>query len=227
MKPLLKIIFIPFIVWNLTINPIIGLVLMSVMIFFWKRVYRGIAVGAAAYIIMLPLLFNSITEMSKKYTDIINKDGDLNIVQTWNIYGLHLAAIGTAAPIFPEVSKEAFLMHIPKKKNDTIEFKSDFFLKSKKFRQAIKKSSTGIVRWKYADYNILSNEARVALALCPAKYRTIKNGYEASILVGYNPKVHATFIDTKYVKLSINEALFYYLEKKGLLFRYVAIWRSV
>ena len=227
MKIALLIILTPFIIWNLTINPVVGLVLIGIMVFFRKKIYKGIAVGIAAYIIMLPFVFNSITGMSAKYSKLINEGKDLNVIQVWNIYGLHLTMTVTALPLYPEVALETAIMHIPKKKNDTIVINSDFFLKSKKFRDAIKRSDSGIVRWKQADFNITSDEARVALALAPTRYRKLPDGrYETSILVGYNPKAWATFIDTKYVKLSVSEALFNYLEKKGLLFRYVAVWRS-
>ena len=225
MKYAIAAVLIPFIIWNLTVDFFVGLVMLAILVVYWNKVSTGIAIGIAAYILMLPILFDSITHMSKDYTSKIKRGEELNIIETWNIYGLHLAMIGTAYPFYPEVAKEAFYMHIPNK-SDTIIFNSDFFLKSDKFQDAIKRSNKGIVRWRYADYRIGGKETRYALALAPTKYEKTSKGYETSILIGYNPNCHAKFIDTKYVKLEVSESMFYYLEKRGLLHKYTAVWRN-
>jgi len=231
----LLLLTLPFVLWNVTVAPIIGIALLAIWFVISYVLYKNgnlgtiFAFGGLAvvfYLIMLPLLFSSITAMSSDYNSKIQRGKELTPIEVWNIYGLHLAMIGAAAPIYPELSLEVLLMHVPNK-SDTIVFHDDFFLKSDKLRHMLETSNEGICRWKHSDFYLGASESRVALALTPTKYKVIKDGdnitYETSILVGYNPKAWAPLIkDT----LIVHESLFYYLEKIGLLHRYMAIWRT-
>jgi len=227
MKIAISILLIPFIIWNLTVNPIIGVIMVAIYVLFLDKFYSGLFIGAITYIILLPALFNTITHMSEEYTDIINNGGELNALQVWNVYGLHLAMATVAYPLFPEAATETLLMHFPKDPGTVITIDDDFFLKSERFQNAIKKSDKGWIGWSSNDFHAYSKEARVALALSPTYYEKVGYTYETTTFIRYRPDQNVKLIVTEHFTLGINEAIFYYLQQKGLLFKYKMKWKAI
>ena len=232
------VLVIPFIVWNLTMNLIIGgtltiLFIAGLMLYFRTNVsdsWKMVLFGVIFYIVTLPMTFNNITEISENYSNKIKHGEVLNPIEVWNIYGLHLIMGIVAYPIYPEASTEVLLMHIPHKTRDVI-FEDDFFLRSDKLRSVLNTHNSGSFNWTMNDFYVTSKESRVSFALSPIYAFNVDKcndttKYQVAVAVKYNPSMVVKLIDYDGVKLVIYERMFHYLENIGLLHSYNAIWKA-
>ena len=229
----LSVIFLPFIFWNITFGfyaGYISLIIYFAGLFFYKKapgirpLITFLISGVAVYLFMIPLTLHQLENTSAGYQAKINRGEHLTFIEKCNIYGLNITMVVVGYPIFPELSKEAFLMMFPSK-SGVREFEDDFFMKSKKMQEAFKKSPRGKVYWPHYDFPY--HEARTGLTLNLCTYEITKsNGiktYKASTKVRY-PANAQVIIKTFPIKIVIEEGILHYLEKEGWLFPYTSIW---
>ena len=227
------IILVPFVIWNITFQFYISIVLVILMglgILLWRKysktryIFMAILLGLVLYLSFLPITLSQLKNTQRNYISRVCKGKHLNTIEKFNIYGLNVLASTVAYTIFPEVAKEAFLM-IFKDTDEIRKFESDFFLDSNKIQIAVKSGKkTGKVRWYKKDYS--NSEARVSLALNICNYKILNNG-KVQVWVDVNyPKRNEVVVGNNFLKVTVDEGLFRYLVDEGWLHRYTAIWTS-
>lgn len=164
-----------------------------------------------------------------EYFEKVEKNGELSFIEKFNVYGLNIVMSLLGYPVYPEVSVESFYIAFPSK-NGVRYFHKDFFLESKKIRDALSVNpgkSEMLVRWSIDDYSLGSSEARFALALNSCFLKVKRSGtktiYEAKVRVEYPMSSEVTLIK-KPVEIKVEEGIFGYLQKAGWLHPYDAVW---
>lgn len=224
--------------WSISFGFVVGylgvILILGNLIYCLKKRYKKLIVLIPPFWITLNVLMMSSTV--SKYDTVISiyykkvcSEQELKINEKINIYGLNLIMSFIAYPIYPEVAKESLYLCIPSKKNQR-EFRSKFFLKSKKIKRLLENYNINEeykVTWSLNDYNIGNSEARYALALNPC----LINMYEidsklycrAKVKVEYPMSCEVTLIKWP-VTIKVEEGLFGYLQNCGWLHPYEAIW---
>ena len=229
----LSILIVPFIIWNITFGFYAGYVLLLIYLagtYFFRKssklkpVMLSLAAGFIVYLLMVPLTLKQLADTSGEYQAKINREGHLDFIEKCNIYGLNIVMNAVAYPVFPELSKEAFLMMFPSE-TGVRKFEGGFFMKSKMMQDAFKRSHRGKVYWPHYDFPY--HEARTGLTLNLCYYEITENNgtrtYKASTKVRY-PADARLIIINRPLKVIVEEGTFHYLEKIGWLHPYTAVW---
>jgi len=159
------------------------------------------------------------------------------------IYGLNIIMGFVAYPFYPEASIETLLLIFPADERKRVKY-SDFMLKSSKIGAVIKEVIQGLkssdkqkltvkkkIRWSTSEYAMGSPESRVALALNPMELEITalkKNGrvnisISAKIFITYPKRLKVVLL--VFPKITIEEGLFWILQKEGWLFPYQMEWK--
>ena len=232
----ISIFSIPFIVWNITFGFIAGYFLLTVFAgggyYYMKRkrmriIFLSLLTGFIGYLAFLPLTLSKLNEQQKVYYAKLKKTKELNKLEMWNLYGLHLTTAFAGLPVAPEAALEVILMHFPDKDKKRV-FKSGFFLESKKLREAMAKSNKGHFNWKSKDFYLSSPEYRVSLALNPVDYEVKR--FDDRLEYTVKVPVHwyygiVKILDKSPFVIEVNESLFRYIEEKEWIHMYWAVWK--
>jgi hypothetical protein len=241
MKPTISLILkililaasVPFIAWNMCFGFISGYILFGVLltaiIILKKKSLRFIliivGISAMGYLVMLPLTLFQYQDRAEKIYSKIQRGEDLQMNEKLSIYGLNLSIGIVAFPVYPEVAKETLLLCIPERGNNRT-FKSDFFLKSAKIREAIA-NKRNRVSWSKNEFVTGIKESRYALALNPCTLRVTEREdyteYEVTVNVEYARNFPVVLIGWP-LKITLQEGLFWYLQEINWLHPYKASW---
>lgn len=170
--------------------------------------------------------------------DKLAKGEELNLYECGSIYCTHLTMCFVGWPIAPEAARECLLLHFTDK--DTVYFSIHNFSKSEKLkeahRQLIGKPYGSSVRLSWngnADYSPFCPEHRLAIATNPCvlteeayldyEHFNDETHYTLTTSTQY-PKVSRTEFNFKKFKIVIHEGLFRYLQDKGWLHPYTAVF---
>lgn len=174
-----------------------------------------------------------------KSVEKLQQGEELNLYECCSIYSMHCAVWMFGWPLSPEAAKECFKLHFPQDEHVAIGASYKFH-ESLKLQEAYeylkdKPLDTEVyVTWDgNEDYSIKSSEHRTAIAVNPC--RVIKamehksgNRYmacvEASMIY---PKYSKTTFDCGKFKITLYEGLFRYLQDKGWLSTYKALYWHV
>ena len=191
----------------------------------FKMFLLMVGVWMLVNLVLFPNTINNYNKTTTNYFSRVQKGERLSFRENCNIYGMNLMMAAGAFIIYPEVAKETFLMIFPAKERA---FENDFFMSSKAIQRALKdnpKSKKVHVSWRPSDYlDILSGEARVALALNACDINRHKNGaITAEVMVTYPVKAKTLLIPFP-IKIYVEEGLFHYLQNIGWLHSYKAVY---
>ena len=232
----LGILIVPFVVWNVLFGLIVAIPLVALLLFgYWrvikhqnfKWVYYSVAIGFVIYLLALPVTTRQINHKQHNYYSIIKNGGELNNLQMVNMYGYHAVMTTMAAPFFPEAARATFTMMFPHKW-DTERHGNDFFKKSDKLMAVLSKAEgKGHFNWKLEDYNIFSDEVRVATAMNPVDYEVIRTNntveYRLEVPLHYHVGLDV-FFKSKLVTIQIQEDVLWYMARRGWLHEGVLTW---
>ena len=158
--------------------------------------------------------------------DKLRQGKELNLYEIGSVYTMHLAICTVGWIYSPEATKEIIGMSFKRNRDKVIKKESDFFLKYPVIRNQYQSQ---YCRRRIAfngdkSYSFLDKEHRLALAVNPG-YLWRDNEYvylEAPI---HYPVCYNTHIGiTKRLRITLNECLFSYLEKKEILHPYTVIY---
>lgn len=209
----------------------------------WK-----LRIGAVAMLLCAALAIGPVTAQINRRIDRlgqIDRTADaaraLSIRTKLAIYGLNLGMALVAAPLYPEVAMETFLM-VRKTRTGFRVFGSKFALRSSRVRAEITRflqSSeprdrvTVVIDWPEEDY-LIHEEGRVALALNAttltiAADRTDVSGVPETVQVELRTSIsypHSGRIQVlSKPALFVEEGLFWMLEQAGWLHPYTVVYR--
>lgn len=231
---IVSIVFVPFILWNITFGFIVGYVLVSIFVFGIYRYSKthkakwigySVLLGLVLYILMLPLTLDVMNTKTAKYQESVSAGHGLSLIEKWNVYGINLTACFVAFPIVAEAALEMFLMVIPTKDHQRA-FDGSFFMDSEIITKAIKSGKKkGLLQWYQKHYNLTHSESRAAIALNMGTYEIKGDSIYLKIPIRYPKRCRSTFISYP-VTMRVEEGLFRYLEEQGWLFGYDAYWKA-
>lgn len=176
---------------------------------------------------------------SHKSVEKLAAGEELSLYECCSIYQLHLTMSICGFPISPEASRECLKLHFHQP--DTVYFRHSHFGRSYRLYDAIVKlekmpyGSSIKVRWDgNVFYSPLNPEHRAAIAVNPCTvtkvmyldYQHFPDDILYTITTSTQyPKISRTEFDFRWFKLVINEGLFRYLQDKGWLSKYTAVYK--
>jgi len=249
-------------VWGIILHaPFLAVVAILGSLVFLPVLERGRFIPKAkiglAFLILASLAvsrFEPIREVNDRIAVLAAKEARVwTIRDRLSVWGLNVVMGVCGCIPFPEVSQETLLMTFPHRPSDTLIFKSDFALSSRKIRtmlrdfcRSLPEGSEGEIRnlnpvtfsWPPEDF-VPSlqgyHEARCALALNPVTVSAVatRSGgrwrIEATcaVAVKYDDEAKVTLIPKTPLtpRLTIHERLFSVLQEVGWLHPYAAAWR--
>ena len=173
-----------------------------------------------------------------KSVETLSKGQELSLYECCSIYATHLTMCFVGYPIAPEAARECLKLHFTDK--DTVYFNRPNFTGSKKLEEAhsqlIGKPDGSSVRISWngnKDYSPFSCEHRLAIAANPCTLTKVRylefecfpdeSWYTITTSTEY-PKYSRTEFNFRKFKIVINEGLFRYLQDKGWLHKYTAVY---
>lgn len=173
-----------------------------------------------------------------KSVEKLSKGQELSLYECCSIYATHLTMCFVGYHIAPEAARECLKLHFTDKA--TVCFNWHNFSGSKKLedahRQLIDKPDGSSVRISWngnKDYSPFSGERRLAIAANPCtltkvrylEFECFPDEYWYTITTSTEyPKYSRTEFNFKKFKIVINEGLFRYLQDKGWLHKYTAVY---
>ena len=168
----------------------------------------------------------------------LSKGQELSLYECCSIYATHLTMCFVGYPIAPEAARECLKLHFTDR--DTVYFNWHNFSGSKKLeeahRQLIDKPDGSSVRISWngnKDYSPFSGEHRLAIAANPCtltkvrylEFECFPDEYWYTITTSTEyPKYSRTEFNFRKFKIVFNEGLFRYLQDKGWLHKYTAVY---
>ena len=176
-----------------------------------------------------------------KSVEKLSNNIELNLYECCSIYQMHATMCILGYPIAPEAARECFYLHFTKR--DTVHFHKFDFSKSEKLKKAYQElkdkpyGSSIRISWNgNKDYSPFSGEHRLAIATNPCTltkvshyyYDYLDNGDWYTITTSTQYPTHSrTEFNFKKFKIIVNEGLYRYLQDKGWLKKYIAVYDIV
>lgn len=251
----ISIVGLFFSIWAIVLNSyytaiVITSFIVLIIPVIWKYKYLKFIYFITVLIITISTYQQPIKEINRQIEYLSTKPRDIQNLQFFTlrdkigIYGLNLLMSLTAYPIYPEISKESFLM-IFKTSSNKRTFKSDFPEGSKVINNYINEFNNNLISldkdinyyetekrisWSSGYYKLGNKEARYALALNPSN-----TSFSAQKINGYWEVIIKFIVDCKYPQhsnitiisepeLKVEEGLFWVLQELKWLYPYRAIW---
>ena len=168
----------------------------------------------------------------------LSKGQELRLYECCSIYATHLTMSFVGYPIAPEAARECLKLHFTDR--DTVYFRRHDFSGSEKLKEAhhqlLDKPDGSSVRISWngnKDYSPFSGEHRLAIAANPCiltkvtylDYEHFYDEYLYTLTTSTEyPKQSRTEFNFRKFKIVINEGLFRYLQDKGWLHKYTAVY---
>lgn len=162
----------------------------------------------------------------KASAEKIREGKELNSYEIASVYTMHMALCVIGWVYSPEATKEIIGMSFRKNRDKVIKKESDFFLKYPVIqnRYLSQYSRKRIAFNGDQSYSLLDSDHRLALAVNPG-YLWRDNEYVYLEAPVHYPVCYNTHIGiTKNLRITLNECLFSYLERKEILHPYTVIY---
>ena len=148
------------------------------------------------------------------------------------IYAGYIAMMVVGYPMYPEISKEMWLMLFSSSEGKELVFEDDFFMDSKIIKKAIKNySGPRRITWNPDNYNLGESEARVALTFNGGTL--YMEGDDVIVKVPCAWPQYSNYRDhsektplVRWPEISVQEGLFWILEKERWIHPYTAVWSA-
>ncbi len=147
------------------------------------------------------------------------------------IYTGYLAMIVVGYPLYPEISLEMLYTLFPSSEGKELVFEDDFFKDSLIIKKAIANySGPKRVTWHPSNYHLGESEARVALTFNGGTLRIEDNQVIVEVPCAWpqysNYRDHSEKTPlVRWPEISVQEGLFWVLEKERWIYPYVAVWK--
>lgn len=234
------IIYLFLVIWTYCYSLYVGYLLItalvaSLILYFLNRNKRQamkfLLLGLLLFCLLSPFNIKQYNRRAEVLQTRISNKGDLTTKEKIAIYGCLMMVTVFDFMLFPEAGKENFFLFFPDEDNQRV-FISNSILQSPSIQKAIKTKQKGDVTWNRWNY-VFNKDLRYALAFDPCTIYTVdKLGYKEVVLTtdfGYR-KDHVTVHASSFLRgiftFRIDEGLFYYLQQKGWLHPYRAIWKA-
>lgn len=196
-----------------------------------RQAVKFLLLGAVLFLLLFPFNIKQYNRRAASFQDRINKNEELNTREKMGIYGCLMMITAFDIIPFPEVGKENFYLFFPDEDGQRT-FYSNSILNSPSIMKEVKKKTLGYVTWdKWA--SVFNPDFRYAVAFDPCLINTVaKEGYrEVTLSRDFlyrenHVTIHATNFVRGWFAFRIDEGLFWYLQEKGWLHPYKAIWKA-
>ena len=209
--------------------------LSSIVIYLLKRnkasAMKFLLLGFFIFVVSIPFNLRQYNLRGEELQKRVNNSIELTTREKLGVYGCIIMIMSFDAIPFPEASEENFYLLFPvdgKKRT----FYSNSMLNSPSIMRAIKTGQKGQIGWNKWDF-VLNKGFRYIVAFDPCTIETVtKNSRTDVTLSTYfsyrknYPTVHATNILHGWFTFRVEEGLFWYLQEKGWLHPYTAIWKA-
>lgn len=194
-----------------------------------RQAVKFLLLGLFLFCVLSPFNLKQYNRRAADLQNRINHKGELNTKEKMGIYGCLLMVTAFQAIPFPEAATENFYLFFSSATGQRT-FYSQSILKSPSILQAVKLKEQGYIIWNRWD--LLNNkDFRYALAFypCTVTTRDKKSGKEVVLSTdfGYRQNhftTHAGGFLRGIFTFRVDEGLFWYLQQKGWLHPYKAVW---
>ena len=196
-----------------------------------RQAIKFLLLGFFLFLILSPFNLKQYNRHAEALQKRIENRGELNTKEMLGVYGcLVMMTVFDMIP-FPEVGVENFYLFFPVDGTQRF-FHDNSILKSPSINRAIQSNEKGYIAWNKWNY-VFNRDFRYSLAFDPCTVRTIKKeGHKVVILTTdfhYRENyvtIHANTFLRGYFAFRVDEGLFFYLQKKGWLHPYTAVWKA-
>lgn len=196
-----------------------------------RQAVKFLLLGLVLFVVLLPFNLRQYNRRAEALQLRVYKKGELSTKEKLGVYGcLVMMTVFDIIP-FPETAVENFHLFFPVEGNQRV-FTSNSILNSPSILHAVavgEKNDIGWNKWNY----VFNSDFRYSLAFDPCTVRAIDHKtYKDVVLTthfGYRKDyvtIHAnTFLGGMF-SFRVDEGLFWYLQEKGWLHPYTAIWKA-
>jgi hypothetical protein len=194
-----------------------------------QQAIKFLLLGLFLFCVLSPFNLKQYNRRAEELQNRINHKGELNTKEKLGVYGCLLMITVFDIIPFPEAATENFYLLFPSKNGQRV-FYDQSILKSPSIQRAVRLKQKGYISWKRWNF-IFNKDFRYAMAFDPCTITTVdKKEYKEVMLTtdfGYRQNfvtVHATSSLRGIFTFRVDEGLFWYLQQKGWLYPYKAIW---
>jgi hypothetical protein len=228
------------IVWTYCYSLYVGYLLLAafmaaIIIFIVNRSKRQsvkfLLLGALLFLLLLPFNLKQYNRKAASFQARINNNGELNTRERLGIYGCLMMVTAFDLIPFPEVGEENFYLFFSDQDSTRV-FYSNAILNSPSIMREVKRETSGLVTWnKWA--TVFNPDFRYAVAFDPCIIKTEQkeNYREVTLTRRFEYRknhvtTHANNFARGWFAFRIDEGLFWYLQERGWLHPYTAIWKA-
>ena len=196
-----------------------------------RQSVKFLLLGVVLFMLLSPFNIKQYNRHAESLQKRVSNREELNTRERLGIYGcLIMVTLFDIIP-FPEFGIENFYMFFPAKNKERV-FYSNSILNSPSIMREVKRKTTGSVTWNRWT-SIFDADFRYALAFQNCSISTErKKGYrEVTLSTDFHyRKEHFTYHASNMLHglfaFRIDEGLFWYLQEKGWLHPYTAVWKA-
>jgi energy-coupling factor transporter transmembrane protein EcfT len=194
-----------------------------------RQAVKFLLLGLFFFCVLSPFNLRQYNRRAEDLQNKINHKGELSTKEKLGVYGCLLMITVFDIIPFPEAAIQNYYLLFPAKDGQRI-FHDQSILKSPSIQRAVKINKKGHIEWNRWNF-IHNRDFRYAIAFDPCTVATIeKKDYKEVILTtdfGYRENfvtTHASNFLRGLFTFRVDEGLFFYLQQKGWLHPYKAIW---
>jgi len=194
-----------------------------------RQAIKFLLLGLFLFCVLSPFNLKQYNRRAEALQNRINRKGELNTKEKLGVYGCLLMMTVFEIIPFPEAATQNYYLLFPSEDAQRF-FHDQSILKSPSIQRAVKLKRKGYIQWNRWNF-IRNKDFRYAMAFDPCTVTTAeKDGIQEVLLttdVGYRENyvtTHASNFLRGFFTFRVDEGLFFYLQQKGWLHPYKAIW---
>jgi hypothetical protein len=194
-----------------------------------RQAIKFLLLGLFLFCVLSPFNLKQYNRRAEDFQNRINQKGELNTKEKIGVYGCLLMITVFDLIPFPEAAIQNYYLLFPAKDGQRF-FYDQSILKSPSIQRAVKLNKRGYIEWNRWNF-IHNKDFRYAMAFDPCTVTTTdKEGIKEVTLTtdfGYRENyvtTHASNFLRGLFTFRVDEGLFFYLQQKGWLHPYKAIW---
>jgi hypothetical protein len=194
-----------------------------------RQAVKFLLLGLFLFCVLSPFNLKQYNRHAEDLQHRINQKGELNFKEKLGIYGCLLMITVFDVVPFPEAAVENFYLLFPAQGGQRIFYKQSI-LQSPSIQRAIKLKQKGYISWNRWNF-IFNKDFRYAMAFDPCTVTTVDKKEFKEVMIttdfGYRENfvtTHANSFLRGMFTFRVDEGLFWYLQQKGWLHPYKAVW---
>lgn len=196
-----------------------------------RQAMKFLLLGLGLFALLSPFNIRQFNSHSEALQVRVNAKKELTTKEKLGVYGCVMMITVFDFIPFNEASTENFYLFFPNKEKRRF-FNSNAILNSPSILKAVKTNEKGYIGWNKWNY-VFNKDFRYAIAFDPCTVTsTIKDGYKEVTLTTYfsyrknYTTIHATSFLRGMFNFRVDEGLFWYLQDRGWLHPYQAVWTA-